>query len=272
MVSSLQSGWNFIQKIWWNRNLIRNLVIRELRGRYVGSVMGFFWSVLHPLFMIITFTFIFSGIFKVRIGPEEGVTSFAVYLFCGILPWNMFSETISRNTSVIIEHSNLVTRTIFPAEILPFSIMAANLISHFIGLALLIVITMLVFGKVIGLTSVFFLIYLLGMCLFTLGLSWILCSLQVFLRDTAQIIIVVLQFWFWFTPIFYTSKAVPKFILPLFYLNPMAYVVSGYRDAFLLHKLPRAQDLPLFLILCLVTCVLGGVVVKKAKYAFPDVL
>jgi len=234
--------------------------------------MGFFWSVLHPLFLIATFTFVFSGIFKVRIGPEEGIASFAVYLFCGILPWNMFSETVMRNTTVIVEHSNLITRTIFPAEILPFAVLAANLVSHLIGLVILIFTIVLFFGKSIGFSSIFFLVYLLGMCFFSLGLSWIVCSLQVFLRDTVQLLGVILQFWFWFTPIFYTSKQVPRVILPLFNLNPMAYVVSGYRDAFLLNRLPVIHELSLFFLLSLATCVIGGVVVKRAKYAFPDVL
>src|SRR6476469_4990348 len=124
-----------------NRNLLKNLVLRDLKHRYVGSIGGFMWSVVHPLIQLVIYTFIFNALFQRRnLGPEYGVDNFSVFLFCGLLPWLLFSDTVTRSCSSIVDNSQLITKTVIPAEILPMAITVSNLIHHLIGLTILLVI------------------------------------------------------------------------------------------------------------------------------------
>src|SRR5205085_11865775 len=127
-----------LDKIKANRNLLKNLVVRDLKHRYVGSIGGFLWSVIHPLVSFISYTFVFTVIFPQNLGPEYGTNSFAIFFFCGFLPWFLFSDTIMRNLWVISDNAPLITKTIIPPEILPISITISNLVHHMIGLAILL--------------------------------------------------------------------------------------------------------------------------------------
>ena len=135
---------NFVSKVVRHRGLIRSMVERDLKSRYVGSVMGIFWSVIHPLVLLVCYTFVFSVIFQLQLqhplAPKLGVGSFAVYLFCGILPWMMFQETLTRSSNVLVDNANLITKTLFPSEILPVAVLMANLVNHLIGVAIFLVI------------------------------------------------------------------------------------------------------------------------------------
>src|SRR5215510_4360041 len=130
-----------LTKLAANRNLLKNLVLRDLKHRYIGSVGGFLWSVVHPLIQLAVYTFVFKIVFfRDTLGPEYGSNGFAVFLFCGLLPWILFSDTVMRSCSSITENSQLITKTVIPAEVLPMSITLSNLIHHLIGLAILLVI------------------------------------------------------------------------------------------------------------------------------------
>src|SRR5437867_4397107 len=100
---------NFLRKIYLQRGLIRNFVVRDLRSRYVGSFMGIFWSVIHPIVLLVSYTFVFSVIFKVPLPPDGGTTSFPLFLFCSILPWLFFQDTLQRSSTVVVDNANLVT-------------------------------------------------------------------------------------------------------------------------------------------------------------------
>ncbi len=262
---------NFIRKLLLHRGLVKNLVIRDLKSRYVGSAMGFFWSVIHPLVLLIAYTFVFSVVLKQQLGPRAGVGNFAVYLFCGILPWLVLQETLSRSSNILVENASLITKTLFPAEILPFSILIANLVNHFIGVALLLVV-LLAFHHSVSPLIPLFLIYLLPLSLFALGLSWFVASVQVFLRDTAQVLSVVLTFWFWFTPIFYEERMIPAKLAFLMRFNPLAEVVAGYRDCLLRGDWPSWSGLPWLYAAALLTFVGGGLFFRYTKKSFADVL
>ena len=119
--------------------LIRNFVKRDLQARYKGSAIGLFWSVVHPLVMLVLYTYIFSSILRVRVGATEGTGNFAIYLFCGLLPWNAFAEGVNRSTGVILEHANLVKRTIFPSQVLPIYPVVSGIFNQLIGLGILLV-------------------------------------------------------------------------------------------------------------------------------------
>src|SRR5688572_23741746 len=262
---------NFLHKIYLQRGLIRNFVARDLRSRYVGSFMGFFWSVIHPIVLLVSYTFVFQVIFQIRPHADSGTTSFSLFLFCSILPWLFFQDTLQRSSTVIIDNTNLVTKTLFPTEILPLTVMLAGLVNHLIGFAILFAIIIITTGKI----SIFVLLlplYLLALMLFALGLSWLVASLNVFVRDISQVLVVVLTFWFWFTPIFFPPERFPKNLMFLVDWNPMAYIISGYRDCLLRMQLPDLKALAILMGLSLVVFISGGIFFRLAKREFVDVL
>ena len=262
---------NFFYKIYLQRGLIRNFVARDLRSRYVGSFMGFFWSVIHPIVLLVSYTFIFQVIFEIRPHRDSGTTSFSLFLFCSILPWLFFQDTLQRSSTVIIDNTNLVTKTLFPTEILPLTVMLAGLVNHLIGFAILLAIIIITIGKI----SIFVLLlplYLLALMLFALGLSWLVASLNVFVRDISQVLVVVLTFWFWFTPIFFPPERFPKNLMFLVDWNPMAYIISGYRDCLLRMQMPDLKALAILMGLSLAVFIFGGIFFRIAKREFVDVL
>ena len=258
------------RKLSANRNLIKNLVLRDLKHRYVGSMAGFLWSVIHPVVLLVSYTFVFTVIFKNRLGPEYGTNHFSIFLFCGILPWLLFQDTVMRNCSVITDNAPLITKTIIPAEILPISITLSNLIHHLIGMVLLLGALVLFYG--IHLSALWVLLYLPILLLFAQGLGWIAAGLHVFLRDTIQALQILMFLWFWFTPVFYPIESVPENLRFLFRLNPVAIIVMGYRSSLLNLNRPGFAQTAAVLTVSIVVFVLGGMLFRQTKPAFPDVL
>src|SRR5207237_1023730 len=217
------------RKLSANRNLIKNLVLRDLKHRYVGSMAGFLWSVIHPVVLLVSYTFVFTVIFKNRLGPEYGTNHFSIFLFCGILPWLLFQDTVMRNCSVITDNAPLITKTVIPAEILPISITLSNLIHHLIGMGLLLGALILFYD--IHLSALWVLLYLPMLLMFAQGLGWIAAGLHVFLLDTIQGLEILLFLLLWFTPVFYSGDLVPACIPYLFNLDPLCIIFTRYRDS-----------------------------------------
>lgn len=262
---------NFLGKLYLQRGLILNFVVRDLKSRYVGSFMGLFWSVIHPIVLLVSYTFVFSIIFGIRPQPDAGTTSFPLLLFCSILPWLFFQDTLQRSSTIIIDNANLVTKTLFPSEILPLVVLLSSFVNHLIGFAILLCIIFFVLGKV----SIFILlvpVYLFLLMLFTLGISWFVSSLNVFVRDISQVLSVILTFWFWFTPIFYSTNRFPPKLLFLIQFNPLAHIVTGYRDCMLRMRMPDLNILAVLALSSLAVFVLGGLFFRKTKREFVDVL
>ena len=262
---------NFAEQTRLRKHLILNLVGRDLKNRYVGSLMGFFWSVIHPVVLLICYTFIFSIVFKVK--PFiQATDNFAVFLFCGILPWLFFQETVTRSCTSIIDNSNLIRKSIFPSEILPLTLLISSLVTHLVGLGILFVV--LVIMGMFSWTWIFFLVYLLLLMVLLLGVGWMVAALQVFLRDTVQLVNVFMVMWFWFTPIFYSmdNPNIPGKLRMLLYLNPLSYVVRGYRACFLEHRIPDSGELLILAGFAFSAFILGGLLFRNTKREFIDVL
>lgn len=262
---------NFILKVLLQRHLIKNFVLRDLRSRYVGSFMGIFWAVIHPLVLLVSYTFVFSVILHVRPWRSAGIANFPVFLFSGILPWLLFQETVARSSTVILENANIIKKTLFPSEILPITVFLASLVNHAVGLAILVLVLALGFSKLSWLLLLLPL-YLIPLMLFSLGLGWIVSCLNVFVRDTTQVLSVLLTFWFWFTPIFYSAEMVPEKLQLLMRLNPMTHVVNGYRDSLLAIRSPDWSSVVSLLAVSGVVFVLGGFFFRNTKREFADVL
>jgi ABC-type polysaccharide/polyol phosphate export permease len=259
-----------LKKLAANRNLLKNLVLRDLKHRYVGSMGGFIWSVVHPLVLLISYTFVFTTIFPQTLGPEFGTESVGIFVLCGLLPWLLFSDTLMRNCSVISDNAPLITKTVIPAEILPISITISNLVHHMFGLALLL--TAMAIFATIPLSTLWVFLYMAMLLLLAQGLSWIVAGLHVFVRDTIQALQILIFLWFWFTPVLYSSNQLPEEYRFLSSMNPMAVIVTGYRNSLLDTPQPGTIEIAIVLAASVGVFLLGALLFKQAKPAFPDVL
>jgi lipopolysaccharide transport system permease protein len=251
------------------RHLIWNFARRDLRKRYIGSFMGFFWTVVHPLVLLVSYTFVFSVIFQIRPGLSR-VDNFALFAFCGILPWLYFQDTVLRSCTSVTDNGNLIKKTLFPSEILPITVLLSNLVTHLAGFGILLAV--LIYMGLLTPVALAIPVIVLPLLVFSLGIGWLAAALQVFLRDTAQVLSVMLVFWFWFTPIFYEVERVPEPFRSWIVLNPMTHVVEAYRGLLLENRLPDAAPLLLLYAAAVAVFALGGLVFRNTKRQFVDVL
>ncbi len=261
----------FVRNLIADRGLIAQLVKRDFEQRYVGSIIGWLWGVVHPLTLLAVYTFVFQYAFGARLPPEEVTDNYPLFLFCGMLPWMLFSETLQRASTSLVEAGNLLKKSVFPAEVIPLSIFLSGLVSHLLALALLVVATGLWIGSW-SLTLWVLPLYLALMGFLSLGIAWIVAALQVYLRDTAQVLLVGLTAWFWLTPIFLPETRLNELIPWAVDWNPLAYFVRGYRQTILAGALPDGRDLLILAAFGLGSFVIGGLFFRQTKRGFADVL
>lgn len=264
-------GTLFLQNLVERRTLLFQLVRRDFEQRFVGSAIGWIWAIIHPLVMLLSWSFVFSYCLQQQVPPGEGTTSYPLWLFAGMLPWLLFSEAVQRSASSILEQTALITKTVFPAEIIPVSVFLSSLVSHGLGLAL-IVAAVGVFNNQVSPALVLLPVYIFLIGLLAIGLGWIVASLHVYLRDTAQVVAVLLLLWFWLTPIFITEDLFPQKMRFLVVSNPFYYLVRGYRRLLLAGDLPNIRDLAIVAAAGAATFVIGGLFFRHMKRGFADVL
>lgn len=274
-MSAVSAPWQiastFARNLGRRRGLILNLVARDFKQRYIGSSVGWFWAAVHPIVLLVSYTFVFAVVFKVKLGPEAGTQNYAIFLFAGMLPWLLFQETVQRSANSLVDYANLITKSVFPAELIPIAIFLSNVLNHLLGLLILLLV---VLGATHRLSAFVALLplYIVLLGLFTMGVSWLVSSLNVFLRDTAQVLTIVLTFWFWFTPIFFTVDRLPARLRFLALWNPLAPVVDAYRSCILLGRWPSLSELAQLTLLSVGTFIVGGLFFRHSKGAFGDVL
>lgn len=264
-------GTYFLRNLVERRTLLFQLVRRDFQQRFVGSAMGWIWGLVHPLVLLLSWTFIFQFCMKQQVPPGEDTTNYPLYLFAGMLPWLLFSETVQRAASSLPEQANLITKTLFPSEIIPVSVFLSTLVSHLLGLALMLAAA----GVVLRHVSAYLLllpVYILLIGLLGVGIGWIVASLHVFLRDTAQMVSVILMFWFWMTPIFLPPGFFPRWARAVLLANPFYYVVKGYRKVLLGSTMPNLRDIAVVAACATAAFVLGGLFFRYMKRGFADVL
>jgi len=262
---------NFLGNLVKRRGLILNLVARDFKQRYVGSTFGWLWAIVHPIVLLISYTFVFSVVFKVRLGPEAGTSNFAIFLFAGMLPWLLFQDTVQRSANSMVDYSNLITKSVFPSELIPISIFLSNILNHVLGMLVLLVVAASFTGTLSAMIALLP-VYIVLLGLFTLGVSWLVSSLNVFLRDTAQFLTIVLTLWFWFSPIFFTADRIPERLRFLADWNPLAGIITAYRDCILLGQWPSGANLARLALISIATFIAGGLFFRHSKRAFGDVL
>ncbi len=216
------------------RELIENLVIRDLKVRYKGSVLGVLWSLLHPLLLMTVFTLVFTVM-----APNAEIPKFPAFLLCALLPWNFFSSSMVGAVHSITGNGHLIKKVFFPREILPISVVMSSFVNFLLALPVLFLLLAL-FRIPFTIWLVYLPVIMVVQVLFVVGIALILATLNVYYRDTAVILEVILQAWFFLTPIFYPAEFLPEWHtvlgteLPVrrltYILNPMASIVASYRS------------------------------------------
>jgi lipopolysaccharide transport system permease protein len=253
-------------------DLILPLVRRDLIARYRGSALGVLWVLLTPLVMIAIFTFIFAGIFGARFGEQSsGTWDYALYLFCGLLPWTAFQEAVQLAAGVIVANTNLVKRVVFPLETLPLAQTFASVINQLFGTVALLLAALLI-RREIHLTTLWLPVLLVPQIVATLGAAWFIASLGVFLRDTAQAVTLLLMAWLYLTPIIYPESVVPEKYRPFINANPFTALIRCYRNVLLDGTSPDWRGLAYFSIFALVLFVGGYWWFARTRKNFADVI
>ncbi len=260
----------FIKDIYQGRRLIIELAKNDLKNRFLGSYLGIVWAFVQPIVTILIFWFVFQVGFKSA--PVEDFP-FILWLICGMIPWNFFSESLLGSTTSILDNSYLVKKIVFRVNVLPMVRILSSLFIHLFFIAV-IFIMFLVYGYKPSIYNLQVIYYLLALIVFILGLSWITSSLVIFFRDLGQIIGIIIQFGFWLTPIFWSFNIMPEKYHFIFKLNPMYYIVEGYRDSFINHVW-FWHHYNLTINFWMITCgvlIVGILLFKKLRPHFADML
>jgi lipopolysaccharide transport system permease protein len=252
-------------------HLLRDFLGRDLRARYVGSAGGFAWAVLHPLVLLGAYTVLFSVILQVRFGASGSVTAFALYLYCGMLPWQAFADAAARATSCLVQHRHLIKTVRFPAEILPTTVALTELVNQGIGLVMLTAAAWIL-GHPPGWGLLLLPLLVALQLAFTLGLSMGLATVNVFFRDIEQFTRVGFLVWMFLTPIFYPEERVPDHLRALLELNPMTHLVRMYRAVLLEGRLVAPVDLAIFAPVAVLVFAAGHALFTRWHHKFVDLL
>lgn len=210
------------------RGLIQSLVARELKARYRGSVLGFFWSFINPLLLLLIYSFVFTTVLP-RI-DEPALEPYALFMFCGILPWTWFSSSILEASNVLISGGNLIKKVLFPAEVLPIVTVLSNMAHFFLGLPILGAFLIYFQRPLDAVELVWFPVIVFVQLVLLLGLSLFVSALTVHFRDLKDILGNLLTLWFFSTPIIYPMSLAPAEYRWLLNLNPMTHLAISYQE------------------------------------------
>jgi len=238
------------------RGFILGSVQREFQSKYSNSILGAAWNVINPLAMIFVYTLIFAKIMKSRLPGEDSEFAFSIYLCSGVLTWGLFAEITGRAQTVFLENANLLKKISFPRLCLP-TIVVLNALLNFGIVFSLFTAFLLATGNFPGIAILAIFPLLLIQIAFSIGLGITLGVLNVFFRDIGQFFGVVLQFWFWLTPIVYSSSILPEGMASAMAYNPMAGLISGYHAIFLKAQWPDWSSLWFVTILSIIICGFG---------------
>lgn len=261
------------RSVWENRQLIAQMTKRDVVGRYKGSVVGLAWAFFNPIFMLAVYTIVFSMIFKARWGVDgdESKAQFALILFVGMIVLNLFSEIINRAPSLILSNVNYVKKVVFPIEILPIISLGAALFHALISISVLML-AFVIFNGQPQWTVIYVPIIFIPLIIFSLGLSWILASLGVFIRDVGQTISLLTTLLMFLSPVFYPISAVPTSFQKVIMANPLTFIIEQSRAVIIWGQQPDWFGLVLYMFIALMVMWVGYIWFQKTRKGFADVL
>lgn len=258
---------------WGNRELIAQMCKREVIGRYRGSVMGLAWSFLIPLMMLAVYTLVFSVVFKARWGVTVGETKadFALILFVGLIFHGLMAECVNRAPGLIVANQNFVKKVIFPLEILPWVTFGAALF-HCLVSILVLVIAQLLLTHTIPATALWLPLILLPLALATVGITWFLAALGVYLRDIGQMTVMAMTVLLFTSAVFFPISALPERYQAVMRLNPLAVLIEEARKVMIFGRQPDFEVLLVLGLLGLMIAWAGFAWFQKTRKGFADVL
>lgn len=255
-----------------HRDLLWQMVGNDIRGRYVGSLLGLFWNVIHPLVLIGIYTLVFSRIMGARLGGNASPYTFSIYLCAGLLPWGVFAEIINRCTGVFWENANLVKKIAFPKVLLHTYIVAAGAVNLAIVVAVFLVFLWCVGALPPLIPLLVWGLFMILQLLFAMGIGFFTSVLNVLFRDVAQFTAVFLQIWFWLTPIVYVADVLPPTVGELLRYNVMYRFTRIYQALVLRGELPSLTEGVFLLAITFVTLLLGLACFRSLRRRIPDEL
>ena len=243
---------SYLREIWQSRELLQNLTNREVRGKYRRTALGQLWSLTNPIAAILIYTFIFSFIFRLpaQVGDPSGLNNYALWLVCGLLPWLFFNRVLTLGTESLVANAGLIQKVYFPRIVLPLSLANATFFTWLLEMGVLVVALSLLGSFVLPwlpLVALFMVVF----ALFSVGLSMIFSIINVYFRDLSYLLTIVLQFWFYLTPILYPVELVatqsdklggligtPITLLDIYSLNPVAGFIEIFRNLLYDNRVP----------------------------------
>lgn len=277
MISNKVKNGFKINPLWVAKfELLRTLVRRDLEAKYKGSVLGNLWPVLNQLSLLLIYTYVFSIVLNVKLTlkglPADNSLVFGLWLFAGLVPWFAFTNGFMQAATSVLNQVNLVKKVVFPLSLLPLVPILSTFIESSFGLIALIIMVAISSQTIYTTLALLPLIWL-PQLLFTSGLGYLAASLTVFLRDVPQTLGVIINLWFYLTPIVYPLSVIPENFRPwVIWLNPLAAIAEVYRDLILTGEVTHWGEWGLVAIVSLVTFMLGLTVYRKLRPAFADVL
>ncbi len=265
----------FSNQQWAKFDLLRTLVRRDLEARYKGSILGNLWPLVNQLSQLIIYTYVFAIVLKVKLslqGVPDNNFTFGLWLFAGLLPWIAFTSGLTQASNSVIAQPNLVKKVVFPLGLLPLVPILSSLIESSFGLILLIFFVALTTHTLHTTLALLPLVWL-SQILLTMGLGYLTAGLTVFLRDIPQTLGVILNIWFYMTPIIYPASSIPESSRGLvFWLNPMAAISEVYRDIILVGEIQHWSEWGVASLISAIVFWFGLYIYKKLRPAFADVL
>jgi len=244
--------------------LVRNLVLKDLKLKYRDSAFGFLWSLANPLLLIVVYSFVFTQMIRVDI------PSFPYFLLVGILPWNFFAASLMMSTGSVIDNANLIRKVWLPIEVFPVATVLFNLAQFLLALIVLLPAAMLLFGAAFSWALAAFVPLLILHILFTLGLCFFFSTATVFFRDVRHFTEIFLMLLFWLTPIVYDIQRLPRSLQSAVLMNPASLFITGYQDIFYRQALPDPWSMTALCLVSLVTLFAGYTVFRSFKLRFAE--
>ena len=278
-ITQQQSGRKFLnpfrvlREVWKGRDLLGQLVRRNIEIRYKGTMAGLVWMVVTPLVMLAVYTFVFGVVFKARwgMGLGDSKAAFALIMFCGMTVFNIFSESVNGSVGIVTGNPNYVKKVVFPLELLPVSVVLSACFFGLVWIGILLAGVALCFHE-FCLAAVCLPLIFIPLILFSCGIAWFVASLGVFLRDLAHVVGILLQVLYFLTPIFYSLEMVPERFRPFLLLNPLTYIVESTRKVLIFDQWPNWQHFGWIVLGALVVFQFGYFWFMKTKRGFADVL
>ena len=254
-----------------HRRLLWAFVINDLRHRYTGSSIGFFWTVITPLLELVTYTFVFHVIIGVEFSQESDWSNYALYLFCGMVTWFAVHDGLTRATTSVTDHGHLIQKVSFPAITLPAYVVVSAVLNQLIRLGVLMAAAFLL-GHGLSWHILLVPVVILFQTAFSMGAGLILATANVFFKDTTHWASARLLIWMFITPVFHPASVYPPRFGVFLQLNPLAHLVGVYRQLILNHQMPHPHNLVVVVVLALFSLVLGYSVFHHHRDRFSDLV